>query len=70
MEELADALQSGRLVFCTIGKYGRDYQVAVRRQFSEGFSTFSGSDLEETLHRAINNGPQREPEPEEWGGLV
>jgi len=57
MPNLELALDREVIKSLTVGKGSRGYSVSVRRD-TDGFETFYGHDLAETIARAVMDGPQ------------
>lgn len=68
---LADALTEIQACNITAPRAG-GFQVSIlRRSDSQGWQVYSGSDLAETLARAVEHGPYTEAvDEDDWGGLV
>jgi hypothetical protein len=75
---LETALEQGVIQACNITRSGKGFQVSVRRD-TDGWEVYNGSDIGETIARAVMAGPQNEPPPKpkdtahtplDWGKVL
>ena len=68
---LGEDLKRGSLAACNIGNAGsRGFQVSVRRPGGDGWEVYYGTDLADTIERAVNAGPQSPDTDDDWSHLV
>lgn len=60
MQLLQEMLETGKIEGCNFGvNRNGDIQVSIRRKGASGWQTYYGLNAEETMHRALRDGPQR-----------